>query len=870
MRRFHAECLGLAGLLLPAAAIGAVAAGTQIELDLRPIVTLRYSGAVGTPTGTVAVGILDTGDPMGALSKETASLLGMPPVGPLNVHNAFVYPAAGSPNSTRRYNQATVAAQTITSGGWLGSVLQPPERPTADPNYADPQVRAGDPSHVFDLAVTDRSHKRVSTGLYPWYFDYNGAWSENHTGMAFMTNAETSLNHVAFVDPINATPIPFAYDRANGGNGRGLSCPTAINPPDPSLHPAPTAIYNPEDLSLDQLASSVSYFAASDGRVPVFERNANPGFVHWVDLEAREFHSSALSPQKSEVVVDAGLAVPRQLTHIVSAADAAKVDHLAPIDLRFTSDCFLPMDASGNLISPVYSEFKVSSADIACGGETVGAFVRTDGELTIVVERLDGVVVHGPTTVRLPSQAPRPYGELNIPGLVQRTGVHLIDTGAPQTVRQGPGAIIGTDELNKFGQFFDFVRGQLVLIAPSDRRIRQLTANGILFHVDRDSIGLAATAVAHEYAYGTIPQLQINAPALAGDNMPIQAHSTTFRTHLTGSNAVYIDEAATGIPRGTKAVTAQSLGKDRILDPLDTKLFFTVDRGSQGQLFTDVRWQHDLGHSAGDIFEIPFNQARPARVPGDNSQTVNQEVMGLAPNCGPAARNEGPAGDNLTGFDLYTDRALPEKSLSNLDSPITKIGDAGTGSRQRVGDERYGVNFDSYFSMADSPDIFRSELAETFADGYLDIGLAEDDDIDSLALWRPSVRPGAAGSPWIDRGPERSLNLVFNPASELTSFDPNEDALFLGIDEFPCAGLPQTDLALFCLGPDSPSLGALGLSAADVFITDFDGTFTLYASAESLGLYFEDNIDGLDSIPEPGALALLALGLLALIRRRRG
>jgi hypothetical protein len=91
----------------------------------------------------------------------------------------------------------------------------------------------------------------------------------------------------------------------------------------------------------------------------------------------------------------------------------------------------------------------------------------------------------------------------------------------------------------------------------------------------------------------------------------------------------------------------------------------------------------------------------------------------------------------------------------------------------------------------------------------------------------------------------------------------------LGIDPFRGAGI--ADLALFSLAPGSPSLGIMDpflgrpLSGADVFVTDFDGTFALYATAESMGLSFADNVDGLDvqATPEPSSLLLALLALLA-------
>ncbi len=436
--------------------------------------------------------------------------------------------------------------------------------------------------------------------------------------------------------------------------------------------------------------------------------------------------------------------------------------------------------------------------------------------------------------------------------------------------------IIGTDILNGFGQFFDFQDNRLTLIGPSDPYIRHLVGNGIVFNVDQATQGLARTAVEQEVLFGSIPQLQGNANAgtgantLIGPTAPPEAASTVFRTHLTGSNASYIDEAAIGVQRGVDVINAQSLGADGI--DRDIKLFFGVDEASQGQPGSDVNDQKGRNQHKSDIFDIPFGQATPKRIPGSNSLTINQEVIGLGANVGPGAVAPNSP-DNLLGFDLLTQLALPANSLSNLDSPIVSKNDSGTAARPRVGDERLAQNFDSYFSLLGSQDIFRSDVTDIFADGFLDIGLSflNLDDIDALALFRPSVGPGRRGQNALARGPLLSPNLIINPANGGFTFDPNDDADFLGIDAF-ISGV-MTDLALFSLTPDSATLQALGLSAADIFITDFDGTFTLFASAESLGLRFEDNVDGLDSIAvdEPRSLLgtlFVTLVSLSVIRRR--
>lgn len=85
---------------------------------------------------------------------------------------------------------------------------------------------------------------------------------------------------------------------------------------------------------------------------------------------------------------------------------------------------------------------------------------------------------------------------------------------------------------------------------------------------------------------------------------------------------------------------------------------------------------------------------------------------------------------------------------------------------------------------------------------------------------------------------------------------------------------PLVDLALFSLSTFSPSTftgGAGPWSPADVLITDFSGSFSLFASAASLGLRDDDELDALDTIPEPASGLLAAAGLVAVgvARRRR-
>lgn len=83
---------------------------------------------------------------------------------------------------------------------------------------------------------------------------------------------------------------------------------------------------------------------------------------------------------------------------------------------------------------------------------------------------------------------------------------------------------------------------------------------------------------------------------------------------------------------------------------------------------------------------------------------------------------------------------------------------------------------------------------------------------------------------------------------------------------------PGQDMALFSLAPSSTTVTSGGFSAADVLLTDFTGSFTLYLSSFDLGLRTQDNVNALSLVPEPRIALLLAMagaaGLIA--RRRRG
>ncbi|MBW2737459.1 MAG: PEP-CTERM sorting domain-containing protein [Deltaproteobacteria bacterium] len=107
---------------------------------------------------------------------------------------------------------------------------------------------------------------------------------------------------------------------------------------------------------------------------------------------------------------------------------------------------------------------------------------------------------------------------------------------------------------------------------------------------------------------------------------------------------------------------------------------------------------------------------------------------------------------------------------------------------------------------------------QIFAEGISNIGLGFGDDLDALALWD-----------------------VFEPGT-----------LNPGIDK-----------ALFSISTFSASAFTV-VSPADILFTDFTGNFSLWASAADIGLRFDDEVDALDTVPEPATITLMAIGFAGL------
>ena len=92
--------------------------------------------------------------------------------------------------------------------------------------------------------------------------------------------------------------------------------------------------------------------------------------------------------------------------------------------------------------------------------------------------------------------------------------------------------------------------------------------------------------------------------------------------------------------------------------------------------------------------------------------------------------------------------------------------------------------------------------------------------------------------------PGAAAPTVFSTAAQigLTNRD-NVDAIAVWDVEFNGKADPGRDFVIFSLDRGSPSLGG---SPADLFVSDFNGTFCLYLRARELGLNRCDNVDAVD------------------------
>ena len=278
---------------------------------------------------------------------------------------------------------------------------------------------------------------------------------------------------------------------------------------------------------------------------------------------------------------------------------------------------------------------------------------------------------------------------------------------------------------------------------------------------------------------------------------------------------------------GIDNLNALSFGNDQVeQDPFDiVSLSFSVDNASAGIAGTSVDFEVVVGTDYGapdlpappehiaDVFYSPLTGMNflllDEKDPTCNvfNMTVTNSVP-TASNCTQPGNPPGwPGGPNPedtdalefsniffvgkdTDFDGDLD-LLNGNVFFSIDPNSASVGITVPDFRPGTPD---GVATPDDILMAPPP----GGLFGVYASGILDIGLLPGDDLDALCLF---------------------------------------DADSIGFLD------PGTDIALFSLAPGSPSLGG---SPADIFYTDFTGSFSLTIPAALLGLLSGDNVDAMD------------------------
>ena len=241
-------------------------------------------------------------------------------------------------------------------------------------------------------------------------------------------------------------------------------------------------------------------------------------------------------------------------------------------------------------------------------------------------------------------------------------------------------------------------------------------------------------------------------------------------------------------------------------------ILFSVDGGSTSGGGTPVNTEALAGQAMGDVYRtvnppawspaVSFAACAPSALGGGHALAMNQTVHNLIPTVAAGAANPfmPPAGfapaDNLDaleigGFDITGDNVHDLPIYFVLDPASPSLGAALTPA-------------DVLLSPPGAAAFFQ------FAPAAM-LGLTGADDVDALVVW-DNQQVGNAD--------------------------------------------PGADYALFSLAPGSPALagpdGVVGtaddFSPADVFVTDFSGTFCPYLRYHRLRLRRTDNVDALDVV----------------------
>jgi hypothetical protein len=262
---------------------------------------------------------------------------------------------------------------------------------------------------------------------------------------------------------------------------------------------------------------------------------------------------------------------------------------------------------------------------------------------------------------------------------------------------------------------------------------------------------------------------------------------------------------------------------------------FSVDRLSIGAPLTALREQSDLQQHPADIFVTTDWFRSPVFYIGRF-----YPAGGYAGQLVPLAHLPGAMGNGL----LIDESLLDLQAGNAIVGPDTPATSMGPGTHDNVD------QFDR--QVMDTTGDFRNDVWEYFTlypDEATAIGASPADIYDLAPLPAPLHWPRAPFATFDELGLE--------PGDSIDALLVIDRGTVGGPEFGGPGGQPYLDAALFSLAPGSPSLATYGLSAGDVFFTDFRDTFWLYTKAGEFGLVRMlggaigegDNIDALEIRP---------------------
>jgi len=257
-------------------------------------------------------------------------------------------------------------------------------------------------------------------------------------------------------------------------------------------------------------------------------------------------------------------------------------------------------------------------------------------------------------------------------------------------------------------------------------------------------------------------------------------------------------------------------------------LGFSVDRISLGLAPSAVNWQANLNQQPGDVFRTDLKFQHPQAFAPTPVPAGFRGYAGPLPTAGVGGTNH-----------LVLDESSLTLTAGNgpgvLVGPNVNCPPIFPGSHDNVD----AVNFQPFDASGDM-----------ITDKLLYFSVAPDE--------RAISGFGPADVYFIPPGAPAPAAAMFAPGGQLGLYDfameyeDNIDGLVVWDVGADGQAMPQVDYALFSLSHGSPSLSQYGLSESDVFFTNFNGAFWLYAKDADLGLMGRpgdepgDNVDALE------------------------